>query len=323
MSNSAARGTLSENVPDLSLGIRNFDASPSADWRHIFDQARAADDAGIARVFVGDHLLFGADLGAYADPRSGGVEGGVQPTGPDGDWLEPLTVLAALAGVTKRVRLATNILIAPLRNPVVLAKTAATLDVLSAGRLELGVGIGWQKAEYQAVGADYRSRGQILDETLAACRELWTTAEASFAGKHLSFTEVHMMPKPATAGGIPVWVSGRPIPAVARRLARFGTGWLPWGVTPTSVTGDLGRMRDLVETLGRKWDTVKVAYGLRAMSKASGRLDLSRMFEQVSELWELGVTDFRVVLRLPPEYADARNLLEHVHERFLETCNGR
>lgn len=99
----------------LSVGVRNFANAPPTDWRHLLDQARAADDAGIDRIFVNDHVVFGSDLSAYGNPRLGGRVGGVQPTGPDGDWLEPLTVLAAMAAVTSRVRLATNVLVAPIR----------------------------------------------------------------------------------------------------------------------------------------------------------------------------------------------------------------
>src|SRR5262245_64884473 len=88
-------------------------------------------------------------------------------------WLEPLSVLAAIAGATRRVRLATGILVAPLRPAVLLAKTAASLDVLSQGRLELGVGVGWQREEFEAEGLDFAARGELLTETLAACRVLW------------------------------------------------------------------------------------------------------------------------------------------------------
>jgi len=86
---------------ELTVGLRNFAATPPADWRHLLDQARAADAAGIDRVFVSDHVAFGRDLTGYADPAAGGLDGGRQPTGPDGDWLEALTVLAAMAAIIR------------------------------------------------------------------------------------------------------------------------------------------------------------------------------------------------------------------------------
>ena len=108
---------------------------------------------------MSDHVVFGERLEEYGRPEIGGQAGGKQPTGPDGHWLEPLTTLSVLAGMTSRIRLGTNILVAALRRPAVLAKSTATLDVLSGGRLDLGVGVGWQREEYEAAGLDFDGRG--------------------------------------------------------------------------------------------------------------------------------------------------------------------
>ena len=104
---------------------------------------------------MSDHVAFGERLDRYADPARGGLAGGRQPTGPDGAWLEPLTVLAMVGACTERVRLCPMVLLAALRRPIVLAKTAATIDVLTGGRLDLGVGVGWQQEEYEAAGLDF------------------------------------------------------------------------------------------------------------------------------------------------------------------------
>src|ERR1700676_5433056 len=112
-------------LPTLSIRLTNFAADDPGDWRPMFDRARAADQAGIDRVAVSDHVVFGEHLEAYGRPELGGSEGGVQPTGPDGMWLEPLTVLTMVAAQTTRIRLQTDIIQAALRRPVVLAKTAA------------------------------------------------------------------------------------------------------------------------------------------------------------------------------------------------------
>src|SRR5436190_3256553 len=156
--------------PRISLSLPTFSAEDPGSWDHVVDRARAADEAGVDQVVVSDHVVFGENLEAYARPELGGSEGGKQPTGPDGHWLEPLTVLTYAAARTERVRLGTNILLAALRRPVVLAKAAATLDVLSEGRLDLGVGVGWQREEYEAAGLDFERRGRALDEALAACQ---------------------------------------------------------------------------------------------------------------------------------------------------------
>src|SRR3954471_13667820 len=140
--------------PRLTVFLPTFATEDPGGWDRVFELARAADDAGVDRVVVSDHVVFGENLDAYARPESGGVEGGRQPTGPDGHWLEPLTVLTAVAAPTTRVRLGTYVLLAALRRPVVLAKQLATLDVISGGRVDVGVGIGWQREEYEAAGLD-------------------------------------------------------------------------------------------------------------------------------------------------------------------------
>jgi len=120
-------------APQLSTGMRTFSPAPTEDWSSLVDVARAADAAGVDRLVMSDHVVFGENLEAYQDPARGGARGGKQPTGPDGAWLDPITTIAHLTAVTTRVRFATNILLAALRRPVVLAKMAATIDVLSGG----------------------------------------------------------------------------------------------------------------------------------------------------------------------------------------------
>ncbi|HEU5308131.1 MAG TPA: TIGR03619 family F420-dependent LLM class oxidoreductase, partial [Acidimicrobiia bacterium] len=230
----------------LSIGVTSFAAEDPGTWQPLFDAATVADEAGVDRLVVSDHVVFGERLEEYARPEIGGQAGGKQPTGPDGHWLEPLTTLSVLAGMTSRIRLGTNILVAALRRPAVLAKSTATLDVLSGGRLDLGVGVGWQREEYEAAGLDFSRRGRLLDHTLAVCQTLWREQRASFDGDGLRFEAIHQMPKPAQPGGVPIWVSGRVNANVARRLARFGSAWIPWGEDAADVATSIPRMRDAV-----------------------------------------------------------------------------
>ena len=157
-------------TPQLSAALVSYAAEAPSDWKTMLDTARLYDRVGIDRVVVSDHVVFGEHIDAYARPEVGGQRDGRQPTGPDGHWLEPMTTLSVIAGLTESVRLATGILLAALRRPVVLAKTAATLDVLSGGRLDLGVGVGWQREEYEAAGLDFDRRGRLLDHTLEVCQ---------------------------------------------------------------------------------------------------------------------------------------------------------
>src|ERR1700722_6186803 len=186
----------------LSMGIPSFSAEAPASWEHLVDWVQLLETCGFDRVLVSEHIAFGMNMDAYADPKVGGTEGGRQPTGPDGHWLEPLTVLTYIAARTERIRLGTNILLAPLRPAAVLAKTVATMDVLSGGRIDLGVGVGWQREEYEVAGVDFGRRGAILDQTLEVCQRLWRENEGSYSSPQVTFGRVQPMPQPLhTRGG--------------------------------------------------------------------------------------------------------------------------
>jgi len=301
--------------PTLSVQAITFAAEDPGEWTNLLDRAVAADAAGVDRLVVSDHVAFGENLGAYADPALGGTAGGRQPTGPDGHWLEPLTVLSHLAALTGRIRLGTGILLAALRRPVVLAKTAATLDVLSGGRLDLGVGVGWQEEEYGAAGLDFHRRGHLLDHTLEVCRALWTEDRADYAAAELAFTGIHAMPKPRQAGGVPIWVSGTTNPRVARRLATYGTGWIPWGPDADDPATGITRMRRLLEDLGHDPAGLQVTGTVPAVRSDDG-IDLDATVAAVPALLEAGVTDCRINLPMPAGREAAIGVLTGLVEAF-------
>jgi probable F420-dependent oxidoreductase len=267
-------------------------------------------------VLVSDHVVFGEHMDAYGRPESGGVAGGKQPTGPDGHWLEPLTTLSVVCGVTSRVRLGTNILIAALRRPVVLAKAAATLDVLSGGRLDLGVGIGWQREEYEAAGLDFGNRGRQLDLTLEVCQTLWREPRAKVELDGLGFEAIHMMPKPRQPGGVPIWVSGRVNERVARRVARFGSGWIPWGEDADDPAASIPRMRDAVASAGGNADALQVAGNLPVVRRDDRSIDPEPTMANVPQLVAAGVTDFRVFVMVPETFDEALASLRPIVEAF-------
>jgi len=278
----------------LSMGIPSFSAEAPADWDHLTDWAQLLENSGFDRVLVSEHIAFGMNMDAYANPKTGGTAGGRQPTGPDGHWLEPLTVLTYLAARTQRIRLSTNILLAALRPAAVLAKTIATMDVLSGGRIDLGVGVGWQREEYDVAGVDFDKRGAVLDQTLEVCQRLWRENEVSYASPGLSFERIHQMPKPVQSGGVPVWVSGTVNPAVARRLARFGKGWIPWGSDARDISAGIARMRAAVERAGGDPHGFVIAGTLRVKAAANGRPDLADVAASAVSFAKAGVTDMRM-----------------------------
>jgi probable F420-dependent oxidoreductase len=290
----------------LSVFLPTFAAEDPGGWDHVFEIARAADLAGVDRVVVSDHVVFGEHLDAYGQPERGGVEGGRQPTGPDGHWLEPLTVLTGVAVQTDRVRIGTYILLAALRTPAVLAKQVATLDVLSGGRVDLGVGIGWQREEYEASGLDYASRGRLLDHTLEVCRTLWREQRASIDTPDLSFDGIHAMPKPVQPGGLPVWVSGRASARVAQRLARFGRGWIPWAEDAADPANAVPKMRAEVERAGGD-PGFDVLVPLAVARAEGGAIDAAATQDRLGALAAVGVTDVLVHVRALGSFAEAHD----------------
>lgn len=278
----------------LSMSIPSFSAEAQVDWEYLTGWAQLLERCGFDRLLVSEHIAFGTNMDAYADPRLGGTTGGRQPTGPDGPWLEPLTVLTYLAARTERIRLGTNILLAALRPAAVLAKTVATLDVLSGGRVDLGVGVGWQREEYDVVGVNFDQRGAILDQTLDVCTRLWRENEVSYSSPSLTFDRIHQMPKPVQPGGVPIWVSGTVNRAVARRLARFGKCWIPWGQDARDFADGIGRMRAAVERAGGDPHGFGVAGSLRVAGGPDDRPDLAAVAADAAALAKAGATDLRL-----------------------------
>jgi probable F420-dependent oxidoreductase len=292
-------GTMSANVPpQLSMQLVTFSDADEPDWTTTLEQAQAADQAGIDRLAVSDHIAFGENLDAYSDPSKGGTAGGMQPTGPDGHWLEPLTVLSLLAGQTSHARLQTGILLAALRRPAVLAKTLATLDVLSNGRVDLGVGVGWQREEYDVAGLDFDARGRLLDHCLEVCERLWTHQTADYRSEELSFDNIHAMPKPTQTGGVPVWVSGRANNRVVDRLVRFGVGWIPWGDDIADPVPGITRIRAALTDAGRDAAELQVQGVLPVVRTAERDVNLEATMAGLAPLLDAGVTDFKAYLRL-------------------------
>ena len=305
-------------TPLISINLRTFaaaDPGPGG-WQPVLDLAKAADAAGVDKVVVSDHVVFGEHLDAYGQPELGGMAGGRQPTGPDGHWLEPTTVLTALGAITSNLRLGNNILLAALRRPVILAKSLATLDVLTGGRVDLGVGVGWQAEEYEAAGLDFAERGQQLDHTLAVCQALWGSCPADFSDDRLEFSRIYMQPQPVQPGGVPVWVSGTVNPRAMRRLARFGAGWIPWGdYMGGDMASHIDQMREAVSGFDRDPSGIGVV-GTLPIVRTDDGVDLAATMDSVPALVEAGVTDFRAHLPIPSDATEAHDYLSGVVAAF-------
>lgn len=307
---------------ELTIGLFSFSAEDPGGWEPMFAQARAADIAGVDRLVVSDHIVFGERLEEYAKPEVGGTAGGKQPTGPDGHWLEPLTTLSVIAGMTRRIRLRTHILLAALRRPVTLAKSCSTLDVLSGGRLDLGVGVGWQREEYEAAGLSFEGRGRLLDHSLEVCQTLWTERRASYQSPELEFDGIHQMPKPLRPEGVPLWISGTIRSSTVRRLGRFGTRWIPWGADAADLGQAIPRLKAAMTDAGTDTSDLQVVGSLAIKRTGDGGIDVARTMAAVPALVDAGVTDFMAHLPLPPEQGAAEALLRPLVTAFRE-ATGR
>jgi probable F420-dependent oxidoreductase len=307
-------------TPRFWIVVRAFEPEEPATWQPLFEWVRAAERAGFDGLALsGEHVAFGEHLREYARAELGGRAGGEQPTGPDGHFLEPITTLAAFSTMTSRIRFTTLIMLAALRRPLVLAKAVATLDVLSGGRLELGVGVGWQREEYEAAGLEFERRGPLLDQTLEVCQALWRERRASYSSPEVSFSAIHMMPKPVQPGGVPIWVSGTLNPRTMRRLARYGSGWIPWGdalYERGKIIELIPEMREAVSAHDRDPVDVGVVSYLPFVTARNGTYDVGATMGGLGPYLDAGVTDFYGVLPIPSGEAAAEDYLGPWVEAF-------
>ena len=216
------------------------------DVQSLVHLARKAEEWGFASVWVHDHVFNAAHVFTRI---------GKKP------YYEPLTLLSYVAACTQRVGLGTSVLVLPYHNPIRLAKTAATLDVLSGGRLILGVGVGGVAQESEAMGSPYAERGAITDEAIAIMQELWTKEDPSFAGKYHRFSAMPFSPKPLQKPHIPVLIGGNSRAAI-RRAVRLGNGWHPFSISPEAVSEGINYLRECARGAGREVAEIPVSVSL-------------------------------------------------------------
>ncbi len=259
-----------------------------------------AEELGLDSVWVHDHVF---NVGHVFD-RIGG-----RP------YYEPLTLLSFVAARTTRIRLGTSVLVLPYHNPIRLAKTAATLDVLSGGRLILGVGVGAIEQEMRAMGNAFAERGAFSDEAIAVMRELWSREDPSFDGKYSRFAGMKFSPKPVQTPSIPVVIGGVSDAAI-RRAARIGDGWQPIGLSPEALGKAMATLRDHAKANGRDAAAIPVSITL-GIAAPGGRgrhalgTDASAIVRNAKAYADLGV-DTLVISANTSDPAEARRVLEMV-----------
>jgi probable F420-dependent oxidoreductase len=238
----------------MKFGIIFANTGPFVDPGPAAEMARAAEAAGFESLWTVEHPIVPAGYeSTYPYDPSGRMPGSDDSPVPD-----PLIWLSYLAAATSTIRLATGILILPQRNPMVLAKEVSTLDHLSGGRMDLGVGIGWLKEEFDAIGVPFSERAERTDEAIEVLRTLWGSGPASFDGRFASFRDCYSEPGPV-GGSVPVHIGGHS-EAAARRAGRVGDGFFP-AVGGTKLAALLEVMRRTATEAGRDPSAIEVTSG--------------------------------------------------------------
>lgn len=214
--------------------------------KRLVAAAEAAEGLGYSTVWVADHIVFPTKIeGGYA-------------FNPHDPFLEPLTVLGALALRTTRVKLGTAVLILPYRHPLYTAKALATIDVLSGGRVVVGVGAGWLEPEFTALGVPIKERGSRTDETIEILKAAWTQDVLHFAGRHFQIENIKFVPQPLQKPRPPILVGGMTKGAL-RRIARLADGWVAMAKGPEDVKAPLDTLRDLATKAGRRPEDLHIS----------------------------------------------------------------
>ncbi|MBI4081686.1 MAG: LLM class F420-dependent oxidoreductase [Candidatus Lambdaproteobacteria bacterium] len=283
---------------------------------------RAGEALGYASIVVGDHIVFPVDVhSTYPYTLDGVIRS-------QGEALEQLSLMSFLAGITTTSRLVTSVMILPHRNPLVAAKMLATIDVLSKGRVTVGVGVGWQREEFEALGApDFDKRGAASNEYLEIFKKCWTQDPVSHHGEFYSFKELHCLPHPVQKPHPPIWIGGHSRPAL-RRVARYGDGWQPVGATtasplpPAEFRGLLEQLKRFTEAAGRDYEALTICF--KAPSYDPGRIpkghdrmlftgEPERIAEDVRAYKAMGVHEVIFDFRSPP----ASKTIEHM-DHFMK-----
>ncbi|MCH8886487.1 MAG: TIGR03619 family F420-dependent LLM class oxidoreductase [SAR324 cluster bacterium] len=247
----------------MKFGISLFNRGPLARPAHLTAQARRAEALGFDTIAISDHIVI---------PK---VKTGNYPYHPEGefplemsyDYFEPLATLMYILGATSSIKLGTSVLVVPYRNPILVAKMTASVDALSGGRIFLGVGTGWWREEFEAlgIGDHFEDRGARTDEYIRIFRNLWSEENPQFNGKFYQYGNIEFSPKPAQKPGIPIWIGGHTKRAL-RRTAELGDVWHPIGLRPPAGLdpGELARKRDelfaMTEKAGRDPASIQIAF---------------------------------------------------------------
>ena len=262
----------------MEFGVHLPHVGPFATPEAIVAVAQKAEELGYHSLWVSDHIITPRNLDASSYP------GGRYPVQPEWPFLEPVSTLMFAAAVTRRVRLGTSVLVITQRQPVVLAKQLATLDVLSEGRLIFGAGAGWMKEEFEALNGPIVDHGPRMAEYLEVIRRCWTEDDPSFDGHYYKLGDVGFYPKPVQKPHPPIWIGGAADGAL-RRVARYGDAWHAMG-PPQFLADGYAKVKRYAEEYGRDPDSI----ALTVRGDAIGWGDPAQAIDQLRAYKEIGVS---------------------------------
>lgn len=289
----------------VALGILGTHKWFGGDFRPVLDLMKLADRKGIDQINISEHVVMSEATDKYPYGRF---------TLPlDFPWFEPVTILAAIAGVTERVKLSTGIIIAPLRPAVLLAKQLATLDHISHGRVEVALGTGWQKEEYEAAGIPWEKRLTRLEEQVRVCRLLWSEAPATFHGETVSFDRLYSLPYPAQGNRIPLWFGIAPTERNIARIAELADGWSPMSQDPDELAPAIAAMKAAFAARGRDPSTLQVRTVPKIVFRERKVVDWDATLGQVPALVRAGVN----VIEIPLPVCRGPEEVEPMIDRLL------
>jgi probable F420-dependent oxidoreductase len=313
----------------MDVGLTIPTRGPLATSEGIAAMARRAEALGFAHLSLSDHVIVPRSI----DSRYPYSESGEWAGAASGDCFEQFTELAWLAAITTKPRLITAVAVIPYRGAVHTAKIAATIDVLSEGRMVVGIGAGWLREEFEALGSPpFEERGRVTDEYLQAFKILWTEDAPRFEGRHVRFSNISFLPKPVQKPHPPIWVGGESPPAL-RRTVRYGDAWFPIGNNPrhpldtaARLAAGIKRLHQVAEQNGRDPSSIGLAYyagwfdETRTIELEDGQRHLltgspAQIAEDVAALGELGVRDLVLNLQrdtLEPSLASMQHFADEI-----------
>ncbi len=266
----------------VGIGIFGMQKFFNGNLKQWIESIRIADEVGIDQVSITDHVVMGENIDKYPYGKF---------TSPlDFPWYEPLTMLAAIAVRTERIRLSTGVLISPLRPAVLLAKQLATLDVLSEGRVDIGVGTGWQEEEYTASGIPFENRYARMADQIRVCRTLWSEAPAAIATDTVKFDKIHQFPRPPQGRDLPVWFGMAPTPRNCQRIAELGQGWVPIMHSPKAIAEGVAAIKSAFVAAGRDPSELQVRAHLKPQFDADGTPNFEATLSTLEACVDAGAT---------------------------------